>query len=264
LGLGDLIDYAPAQCWEEQFPLYWQMTRAERYCLTGLLKTLRPKVSLEIGTYRGGSLQVLSRYSEDVVSIDIDPATASNLRGMFPNVAFRTGDSRDILPDIVREINASDQEVGFVLIDGDHSDEGVRRDVNAVLGLNPRCPMVIVIHDSFHPPCRAGMLAADWAASPNVQYVELDFIGGVFIPGRASAYHSMYGGFALALLLPEPRVGAIAVFESQRQLFEHARDAALAAESRAARTSGAVESRLRRSRSRLRALLATLTGKVKR
>lgn len=81
---------------------------------------------------------------------------------------------------------------------------------------------------------------------------------------RTDAYHSMYGGFALALLLPEPRVGAITVFESQRQLFEHARDAALAAESRAARTSGPVESRLRRSRSRLRALLATLTGEVKR
>ena len=50
----------------------WQMSRAEKYCLINLLENLKPEYSIEIGTYKGGSLQVLSKYSKKVYSIDID------------------------------------------------------------------------------------------------------------------------------------------------------------------------------------------------
>lgn len=220
LAIGDLVDYAPPESLGEIFPLYWQMTRAERFTFIHLLSAFKPDLSLEIGTYKGGSLQVLCRYSKEVVSIDIDPGVAAELGGMFANAAFRCGDSSVVLPAVVDEINTSGKQVGFVLIDGDHSERGVKRDIEAVLRLKPRRPICVVMHDSFHPPCRAGMLSAAWAQCPHVHYVEIDFVGGIFLPGRTSVDHSMYGGFAMALLKPEMRESELTLLESQRQKFE--------------------------------------------
>jgi hypothetical protein len=50
--------------------LEWQMTNCERFALASLLERLEPELSLEIGSYRGGSLQVLSRYSKKVISLE--------------------------------------------------------------------------------------------------------------------------------------------------------------------------------------------------
>jgi hypothetical protein len=195
------------------------MTRAERFSLIHLLRVFKPKFSLEIGTYKGGSLQVLSRYSERVLSIDIDPGVAANLGGMFPNVEFRSGDSAKLLPGVVKELNESGEDLGFVLVDGDHSESGVKRDVEALLDLVPKQPICIVMHDGFHPPCRAGMRSAAWADCPFIHYVELDFVSGVFLPDRSFA-ESMYGGFALALMLPRRRDFDLRILESQREKFE--------------------------------------------
>lgn len=214
------INYAPAYCFEEDFSLPWEMVRTERICLLHLLKQFRPELSLEIGTYRGGSLQVLSRYSKEVISIDIDPNVELNLKGLFGNVTFRSGDSSIILPEVIDEINSSDKRTGIVLIDGDHSEEGLRRDINAVLKLRPKNPVGIVIHDCFHPPTRAGMRSADWTQSPYIHYVEIDFIDGTFIPGRFSTDESMYCGFGFALMLPEKRTHNLRISESEREKFE--------------------------------------------
>jgi hypothetical protein len=72
------------------------------------------------------------------------------------------------------------------------------------------------------------MRAVRWADCPHVHYVELDFVNGVFLPGRTSVEHSMYGGFALALLLPEKREFELEVFESQVYVFEIIRRFAVA------------------------------------
>lgn len=82
---------------DEEFTLHWQMTTCERFALQGLLRRLRPSLSLEVGTYLGGSLRVLSRFSEAVISVDIDPQVAIRLAGKFPNVELRSGDSARIL-----------------------------------------------------------------------------------------------------------------------------------------------------------------------
>ncbi|MGA2052866.1 MAG: class I SAM-dependent methyltransferase, partial [Opitutales bacterium] len=160
---------------EPEFDLYWQMTSCEKFAFAGLLQRLKPKLSLEIGTYQGGSLQVLSRFSESVISVDIDPGVATRLAGKFPNVEFRSGDSRQLLPDLVLELNEQKRPVGFVLIDGDHSAEGVRRDIESLLELQPQQQLVFILHDSFNPGCREGMRTANWAKSPYVRHVELDF-----------------------------------------------------------------------------------------
>lgn len=206
----------------EGFKLHWQMTSCERFALQSLLRDLRPVLALEIGTYRGGSLQVLSHYSQFVISVDIDPKVEQLLSGKFSNVRFIAGDSSDCLPELVRKLNESKQPVGFILVDGDHSSEGVRRDIEALLELIPQQQIVILMHDSFNPGCRRGMRTADWEKSPYVHHVELDFIPGIyhFTASDTAKALSLWGGFACAILRPEERSGNLVVNESQRALHE--------------------------------------------
>ncbi|MEO8614353.1 MAG: class I SAM-dependent methyltransferase [Luteolibacter sp.] len=207
---------------EEGFDLHWQMTSCERLALQSLLRSLRPALALEIGTYRGGSLQVLSRFSDAVISVDIDPEVEQRLSGRFQNVKFVSADSSSCLPDLVRDLNARKQPVGFVLVDGDHSSAGVRRDINALLELQPQQPLVMIMHDSFNPACREGMRTADWSKSPYVRHVELDFIPGIYHHDAhdTAEARSMWGGFACAVLDPQKREGSLIVHESQRGLHE--------------------------------------------
>lgn len=207
---------------EPEFDLHWQMTSCERFALQGLLSRLRPSLSLEVGTYKGGSLQVLSRFSETVISVDIDPGVAIRLAGKFPNVEFRSGDSGRVLPDLVRELNEQKRPIGFVLIDGNHKGGGVRRDIEALLELQPQQQVVFILHDSFNPSCREGMRTANWAKSPFVSHVELDFIPGVYhyYAHDTAERRSMWGGFACAVLWPQKRVGNLVIQESQRGLHE--------------------------------------------
>jgi Methyltransferase domain len=198
------------------------MSNAERFALAGICGRIRPELSLEIGTYQGGSLQVIAQYSKQVISLDLDPAVAARLDGKFPNVQFRSGNSATLLPELVSELNASGRNVGFVLIDGDHSREGVRRDVESVIKLKVKERMVILMHDGFNPGCRSGMREANWAACPHVHYVELDFTSGNFHAQDhdTAQARSMWGGFACAVLEPEERQGPLEIRERQRGLFE--------------------------------------------
>jgi hypothetical protein len=206
----------------DDLPLHWQMTRWEKYGFASLLEAAKPKVALEIGTYKGGSLQVIAQHAGKVYSLDLDASLGARLGPRFPNVEFLPGDSRAILPGLIDRIQERDEELGFVLIDGDHSTEGVRDDINAVLRYIPVRPVFIVFHDSFHPPCRQGILTADWAGCEYVDYVEIDFVPGVYhheafdtAPAR-----TMFGGLAVAVMRPERRAGPLTIHQSQEGLFE--------------------------------------------
>jgi len=200
----------------------WQMSNAERCALQVILDRLSPGLSLEVGTYQGGSLQVISPRSKEVISLDIDPGVEARLDGAFDNVEFHSGDSATLLPKLVCELNESGRQVSFVLIDGDHSEAGVRRDIEAVLGLNVKERMVILMHDGFNPDCRSGMRSANWAACKNVHYVELDFtIGNFHEHGYDHATpRTMWGGFACAVLEPEERMGELVINERQKIVFQ--------------------------------------------
>jgi hypothetical protein len=206
----------------DDLPLYWQMTRWEKYGFASILQAAQPKVAIEIGTYQGGSLQVIAQHAEKMYSIDIDPAIGERLGPRFPNVEFRAGDSRTILPEILAGCSARGEEIGFVLIDGDHSTEGVRHDINAVLRYTPLRPLFIVFHDSFHPPCREGILTAEWAKCDHVHYVEIDFVPGVYHHEAfdTAAPRTMFGGLAVAVMRPERRSEALVIHQSQKGLFE--------------------------------------------
>ena len=216
------MDYSKHLINPENLELHWQMTNAERFALQGLLQRLKPALSIEIGTYKGGSLQVLSSCSGKVISIDINPDVGRQLSGKFNNVEFLAGDSTEILPKLVEQLNRDQSPVGFVLIDGDHSAEGVRRDIEFLLALKPLQRMVVIMHDSFNPVCRQGMRMAAWESSPYVSYVELDFIPGIYhLEAHDTAdARTMWGGFGCAVLEPQPRKHNLVIQESQRGLYD--------------------------------------------
>ncbi len=204
------------------YPLPWKMTVAERFAFVGLLNTIRPSCAIEVGSAEGGSLQVLSSVARKVYSLDVDPTTPARL-GQFPNVEFRIGDSSSTLPQLLGELKAAGTPWPFVLIDGDHRADGVRRDINAVLGVPPLTRTYVLMHDTFNPECRSGIRSAGWDACRFVHEVELDFVQGWYhMPNDGTQLtDQMWAGFALAVLEPHPRQHALVVGESQRLTFEH-------------------------------------------
>ena len=185
---------------------YWLMDPAEQAGLAYLLEHLRPKVAIEIGTGFGGSLQVLSRHCGHVYSLDVDPAIPRRLEGRFGNVEYIIGPSSRTLPPLIRRLQAEGAELGFALVDGDHTTEGVKRDIDALLRFTPTVPFYIIMHDSFNPAVREGVRLAGWSENPHVHAVELDFVAGG-ISTSPAARGEMWGGLALAVLKPQKRQG---------------------------------------------------------
>lgn len=183
---------------------YWLMTPAEQVGLIYLLEQINPCVGIEIGVRFGGSLQVMAKYCDCVYALDSDPDVPEKMEGRYPNVEYLTGLSSDTLPPLIDRLKGEEAKLAFVLVDGDHSSEGVRADINQILRYRPVVPLYIVLHDSFNPICRQGIRTAGWAESPYVHAVELDFIPGLVNPSPAFR-GQLWGGLALAILLPEPR-----------------------------------------------------------
>jgi hypothetical protein len=215
-------DVNPEQLMNDaRFQLDWQMNRCERLAIIWILEQIRPNLSLEVGTYKGGSLQVLAKYSRKVISIDSDPEIPSKL-ARFGNVEFLTGNSVEVLPRLIASLNESGETPEFILIDADHSTEGIKRDIRALLSLKPRRDIAILLHDSFNPDCRRGMTESNWMSSPYVHFVEIDFVPGSFNARSydTAAAGSMWSGLAFALMKPGPRTGGLLVQESQKELYE--------------------------------------------
>lgn len=173
----------------------WEMSRAEKYTLIGLLEHLKPNFSIEIGTYKGGSLQVISKYSVKVYSLDISPEPQRTLKDKFKNVEFSIGNSPELLPDLFQSIEDKGGQLNFILVDGDHSKMGVYKDLKAILAYPHKNDLTILIHDSFNPRSRQGMKMIDYTKYDHVEYVELDYVQGSF--WQNGAYREMWGGFAL-------------------------------------------------------------------
>jgi len=210
---------------ENFFPVeslrYWQMSPSEQVGLIYLLQQLRPKVAIEIGTRFGGSLQVLAKYCEKVYSLDIDPEVPVRMAGQYKNVEYLIGPSTQTLPALLKKLSAEKAELAFVLVDGDHSAQGVCADINILLQFKPVVPLYIVMHDSFNPGCRSGLRAAAWSECPHVHLVELDFVGGIINPSP-SFRGQLWGGLALGLLLPEPARSRVQIASRAELTFQAA------------------------------------------
>lgn len=197
----------------------WQMTDSERMALTGLLARHQPKCSVEIGTYFGGSLSLIAQYSQMVFSIDIDHEVPLRVPAM-ENVSFLIAPSQTVLPLLFQALDEANIPIDFLLIDGDHTADGVRRDIETVLTYVPKQPMFVMMYDSFNPECRRGIMTAKWQDSPYVTWIDVDFVPGRIIEGDNVFKGEMWGGLALALLSPRRRDGNLTISASANIFYE--------------------------------------------
>ncbi len=198
----------------------WEMSHAERHLLRGLMDRLRPRLAVEVGTFRGGSLSIISAYSQNVFALDIDQSIPERLK-QFKNTQFLIGPSAQSLPMLLDSLRTKNLWPDFILIDADHSEAGVRGDIQSVLRRQPLKRTYVLMHDSFNPGCRRGIETAGWEQCPYAHFVEVDYTTGCVVnqPGNP-ANGQMWGGLGLAVLDPKPRAGTLTLDASGRELFE--------------------------------------------
>ncbi len=197
----------------------WLMDHAERGGMYLLMTTVRPRVIIEIGSRFAGATSLFSSFAEHVYVLDIDPPVKTRCAPL-PNVTVTIGDSSSVLPRLLDEINRKHGGWEFALVDGDHSTEGVRKDLDSLIASRPLRRAFITMHDSFNPECRAGIKAASWDR-PWVHHVEVDFTIGNLMP-QPFVYGQMWGGLALAEIASEDRTCPLRITESGRLSYEAA------------------------------------------
>jgi hypothetical protein len=196
----------------------WLMSYSEKAALYFIVARTRPQVVIEIGAKYAGSTYVFSQFANKVYVVDIDPAVAARCRHLA-NVEVLIGDSSKLVAPLIQRLNHSGEGWDFALVDGDHSSQGVRNDLNAVLEQRPLRRAWIAMHDSFNPACRKGIKDADWN-KPWVHQVEVDFVPG-HLQSRPSIGGEMWGGISLAEVRPEDRPGPeIQIKEDSGHLFD--------------------------------------------
>lgn len=145
----DVIQWAPV----------W-MTRAERLLLFTMAFTLRPSRYLEIGTFKGGSALLVNAALDllesngRMVCVDPEPKIApEHWQKIEHRTTLLTGFSPDILPEAVE---AAGGKFDLVLIDGDHTYQGVLRDA---IGVMPHVAdgAYLLFHDSMFVEVARGL-----------------------------------------------------------------------------------------------------------
>ena len=159
----------------------WLMSTREKLGLIGLLHCLKPKKVLELGYHRGGATKWLSEFSEQVLSVDVNEFV-SNAPNLFHNVEAWNCPTLEAASRIKKENLFFD----LAIIDADHSRKAVSGDINGIISHSD----IILMHDSFNPDCRKGMVDALKNQDSHAYY--LDFIPSV------SKSDGLWGGLAIA------------------------------------------------------------------
>jgi hypothetical protein len=124
----------------------------ERLLLYSLVRGLRPVRCLEIGSHFGGSTTIIGAALDDVgagmlVCVDPSPLVPA---AVWATVAHRATMVQGYSPAALVQARAhADGDFDFVFIDGDHTHEGVVRDVEGVLDLTAP-GAYLLFHDSHY------------------------------------------------------------------------------------------------------------------
>ena len=159
----------------------WKMSCREKLSVIGLLQCLKPKKVIEFGYHRGGATKWLSQFAENVISVDVNEFVIEASK-KYSNVdpwKCTTGEA-------INKIKADNLTFDLAIIDADHSRRAVANDISGILSHSE----VILMHDSFNPACRKGMLDALKSQSSHAFY--LDFIPSIL------KRDGLWGGFAIA------------------------------------------------------------------
>jgi hypothetical protein len=167
----------------------WQMSLGERAAVEGLLCQLKPSLAIEIGSMEGACLRRIAAHAGEVHSFDLSPPTLEQPG----NVTLHSGDSHELLPTFLASLAEQDRNVDFAIVDGDHTPEGVRQDIEDLLDSPAVARTVILIHDTANEDVRRGVDAVRFAAWPKVAHVELDWIPGQLFAEPALRNELWYG-----------------------------------------------------------------------
>jgi len=134
--LEETVDWAMRFGRYGYFTIHTLQKRSEITALAKAVAALNPKVILEIGTARGGTLLIWSRLaSEQVITCDLVHREPQRplLEALPPpgspcRVTLLTGDSHQasFKERVAREL--AGRKVDFLFIDGDHTEAGVAKD----------------------------------------------------------------------------------------------------------------------------------------
>jgi len=239
----------------------WQMSFGERAAIEGVLSALQPDLAIEVGTAEGACLQRIARHAGEVHSFDlVEPSVA----GLGSHVHLHTGDSHELLPQALAGFADAGRNVDFVLVDGDHSPDGVRRDMEALLASPAVGATIIIAHDTGNERVRAGLDAVPYDAWPKVAHVDLDFVPGHL--GRERFPGELWYGLGLVVVAADRQAyGTPSAVQAERhhggRLLAIARDV-LAGLPLGAAYHDARERRLGGEIAALRARVGELEGEV--
>ena len=178
----------------------WLMSTREKLSLIGLLQCMKPKRVLEFGYHRGGATKWLSQFAVKVISVDVNEF-ASEASSRYSNVE----PWKCTTEEAINKIKSDNLCFDLAIIDADHSRKAVAYDVSGIL---PHAE-VILMHDSFNPACRRGMLDALESQSSHAFY--LDFIPSIL------KRDGLWGGFAIAW--KSEKHGSVKEFKGEKSSF---------------------------------------------
>lgn len=136
----------------------WQMAPYERasllYVINKIEQNTKNKITaVEIGSYCGGFTKELLKHFDNVFSIDIDHSKIPKNIAYHPCLKQIEGDSSKVLKSVL-----SIRLVDFILVDGDHSYNGVKNDLEAIAkSLPPTSSPLIFVHDAAYPDSRKAL-----------------------------------------------------------------------------------------------------------
>ena len=159
----------------------WLMSTREKLGLIGLLHCMNPCTVLELGYHRGGTTQWITRFAKKVITVDVNEFV-SLAPGQYSNLEAWNCSTLDAINRIKKEKLYFD----LAIIDADHSKNAVFNDVTGILPHSE----VILMHDSFNPECRKGMLEALKTQKTHAYFLD-------FIPSSLK-HDGLWGGIGIA------------------------------------------------------------------
>lgn len=137
-----------------------QLRAPERLLMYTLVVAFKPRCALEIGSAEGGSALLTCAAMDDngfgrMVCVDPQFRFADSV---WERIRHRVTRVQGFSPQVLNQaaLAVEPERFDFAFIDGDHTFDGVQRDIQGVLPLLAD-QAVLLFHDSHHPPVRAGI-----------------------------------------------------------------------------------------------------------